>query len=379
MTDRRGRGTLAAGVKHACAAPRLAVVAGLAVQALLAGCHSPPGDKPALDGGLSDARPSDAAGPLTIDIAVTGCGTFDPTNVVCSGRAPMTLAFSPVGSASLTGFQWRFGDGSASVSDRAPVHTYALPGRYDVTVTGLEGTAGTVSATRIGLVVVKSIGAGMPCDVDAQCASGLACVCKRGAGCDPAFARGICSTPCPTGFCGDAVCAVYTVPVPAGAADAGSAADAAAATWSPICLASCSDGNSCPAGFSCQAFHAGGAGAAGWVLGCLPTGAASDLGGSCRNADGVLDNGRCASGTCAPFGANGLCSASCQPPFVCPDNAACARVGAAQVCLAACSAELPCASDPRTACQAALPADAGADGGLPIISGDPTQTYCAPR
>ncbi len=364
-------------MRHAFAAPRLAALVTLA---LLAGCRSSSDAPHPPDGSASDGARSDAAGPLTIDIAVTGCGTFDPTNVVCSGRAPMTLAFSPVGSASLTTFLWRFGDGSASVSDRAPVHTYALPGRYDVTVTGLEGNNGTVTETRTGLVVVKSIGAGMPCDVDAQCASGLACVCKRGAGCDRAFARGICSTPCPTGFCGDAaVCAVYPLPAPASAADGGSPVDAGAAPWTPICLADCSDGNSCPAGFSCQAFHAGGAGASGWVLGCLPAGAASDLGGSCRNAEGVLDNGRCASGTCAPFGANGLCSASCQPPFVCPANAACARVGAAEVCLVACSAELPCSTDPGTACRAALPPDAGADGGLPVLSGDPTQTYCAPR
>lgn len=371
--------------RTARAARRLAgasVPAALVLCAALAaaGCHSS-GASPGPPDAGADAQPNDAATPLTIDIAVTGCGSFDPTNVVCSGRAPLTLAFSPVGSASLTTFRWRFGDGTAPASDRAPTHTYALPGRYDVSVTGQQASGGTVSQTRTGLVVVKSIGAGAPCDVDAQCASGLACLCKRGAGCDPAFRAGICSTPCPTGFCGDAVCAAYALPAPPSASDGGAAVDAGAAAgvWSPICLADCSDGNACPAGFSCQAFHAGGAGASGWVLGCLPAGATSDLGASCRNAAGVLDNARCASGYCAPLGTNGLCSASCQAPLTCPQNAACARVGTAQVCLAACSASVPCSSDPGTACRAPAPADAGTDAGLPVVSGDLTQTYCAPR
>jgi len=353
----------------------------------LAGCHSSGGSggvEPGRDGGAPDA-----ATPLTIDIAVTGCATYDVTNVVCAGHAPLSLAFAPVGSPALTTFLWRFGDGSAPVSDRAPVHVYTLPGRYDVSVTGQGPTVGAVSQTRAGLVVVLSVGAGGPCDVDAQCASGLACACKRGSGCDPAFVRGFCSTPCPTGFCGDevvpghadAVCAATSVPAPParGASDAGLPRDGGTTSWSPICLANCADGAPCPAGFSCRQLHAGGSTAAGWVQGCLPAGAAGDLGVSCRNADGVLDDARCASGYCAPLGANGLCSASCQSPLTCPGGAACARIGAAQVCLASCSAALPCPVDPSITCQPGSAPDAGADGGLPIISGDLSQTYCAPR
>lgn len=338
----------------------------------------------ARDGGVLDA-----ATPLTIDIAVTGCATYDVTNVVCAGHAPLSLAFAPVGSPALTTFLWRFGDGSAPVSDRAPVHTYALPGRYDVSVTGQGSAVGAVSQTRAGLVLVLSVGAGGACDVDAQCANGLACACKRGGGCDPAFVRGFCSTPCPTGFCGDevvpghtdAVCAAYTVPAPAGPAssDAGASLDAGAPSWSPVCLANCADGAPCPAGFSCRQLHEGGASAAGWVQACLPAGAAGDLGASCRNADGVFDNARCASGYCAPLGTNGLCAASCQPPLTCPSGAACARIGAAQVCLASCSAAVPCLADPAIACRSGTAPDGGSDGGLPIVSGDPGQTYCAPR
>jgi len=352
----------------------------------LAACHGG-GGAGGMDAGRDSGAP-DAATPLTIDIAVTGCATYDVASVTCSGHAPLALAFAPVGSPALTTFLWRFGDGSAPVSDRAPVHTYALPGRYDVSVTGQGPTVGAVSQTRAGLVMVLSIGAGGPCDVDAQCASGLACACKRGSGCDPAFVRGFCSTPCPTGFCGDevvpghadAVCAAYTIPAPAarGGPDGGVPADAGA-SWTPVCLANCADGASCPAGFSCRQLHAGGSGAAGWVQACLPAGAAGDLGASCRNADGLLDNTRCASGYCAPLGTNGLCSASCQPPLTCPGGAACARIGAAQVCLAGCSAGVPCSSDPWIACRTGTPADAGTDGGLPIVAGDLSQNYCAPR
>ncbi len=368
----------------------LAVWAALAWCAALApaGCRDRAGGT-ALDAGR-DGGAVDAATPLSIDIAVTGCASYDVANVVCSGHAPVTLAFAPVGSPALTTFLWRFGDGSPPVSDRAPVHTYALPGRYDVSVTGQGPMVGAVSQTRTGLVVVLSIGAGGLCDVDAQCANGLACACKRGSGCDPAFTRGFCSAPCPTGFCGDevmpghagAVCAAYTVPAPPArtAADGGAAADAAAPTpWSPVCLANCADDAACPPGYGCAQLHAGGAGVSGWVQGCLPLGLAGPLGASCRNADGALDNGRCASGFCAPFGTNGLCAASCQAPLTCPESAACARVGSSQLCLATCSSAFPCSSDPAISCRTATSPDGGVDGGLTIVSGDLGQTYCAPR
>ncbi len=147
------------------------------------------------DAGTHDAAASDAALPPKIDISVTGCASLEPADSAaadggatdCLGPAPLTVRFSPVGSPGLTTFLWRFGDGSPPVSDRAPTHTYALPGRYDVSVTGGAGTMGTVSKTRAGLIVAQTIGVGGACDVDAQCASGLTCVCKAGAGCGPAF------------------------------------------------------------------------------------------------------------------------------------------------------------------------------------------------
>ena len=48
-------------------------------------------------------------------------------------------------------------------------------------------------------VVVEPLPAGAPCDVDDQCGDGLACLCAPGSGCAPAFTRGVCSMACDTG------------------------------------------------------------------------------------------------------------------------------------------------------------------------------------
>jgi PKD repeat protein len=342
--------------------------------AALAGCSSSSPARPSHDAGALDAA-GDAIAANTLDIAVTGCGAFDVDAGVesCSGPAPLTVRFSPVGAPGLTTFVWDFGDGTPQSSDVAPVHTYTLPSQYNVSVKAGSSAVGTIPATRPGLIVALAVPAGGACDVDAQCAFGLTCFCKAGDGCSPAFARGICSIPCADGVCQtQAVCAVYSLPSsgPAGAADGGSPGETA-------CLADCSGGNGCAPGFVCQSFHAGGTGATGWVLACLPAGAAGDLGASCRTAGGALDNTLCASGYCSPIAANGFCSASCQVPLSCPAGAACARLSAGQLCVPSCGADRPCSGDPTVACQAPAPADAGA-GGLPIVTGDFTQTYCAP-
>jgi PKD repeat protein len=191
---------------------------GLAVCALLpcvalSACHTrvyAPGDG-GPDAFAGDAPASDVAGTLALDIAVTGCTTFDVVAERCAGAPPLTLTFSPVSSASLTRFLWTFGDGSPTSSERAPTHTYVLPGTYDVSVVG-AGTAGSVSRTRAQLVVVATLATGTPCDVDAQCAHGMACLCGGGA-CAPTFARGLCTSVCPSAGCGTGtVCATLDVP-----------------------------------------------------------------------------------------------------------------------------------------------------------------------
>ncbi|HVV51188.1 MAG TPA: PKD domain-containing protein [Polyangia bacterium] len=345
-------------------------MAGLAALGLTAlGCHERSYVPPADAGPRADAA-GDALTPLTLDISVTGCAAFDVTAVVCSGPAPLTVSFAPVASPTLTTFRWTFGDGTAPSTEPAPTHTYALPGSYDVGVTG-QGASGTVAQVRHGLVSVLSLPTGAACDVDSQCGSGLACLCKLGSGCGAAFARGICSTACPTGFCGTgAVCAAIALgaPVPDGGPPA------------PVCLADCSGGAACAPGFVCQQLRSGG-GASGWIDACLPLGAAGDFGSSCRDANDVLQDAACTTGFCADLGVLGMCSAPCGGGQPCPPGAACATVAGAAtpLCLPACSAATPCTGDPGLGCVVAEAADAGTDGGLAISAGAPGVAYCAPE
>ena len=346
--------------------------------ALPLGCHQRGYVVPVPDGGISDARGGDLSAPLTLDISVTGCPSFDAVRVVCSGSAPLTVSFAPVGSPALTTFLWTFGDGTPSSSERAPSHTYALPGNYDVGVTGQGDSVGSVSQIRHALISVGALATGAACDVDNQCSDGLRCLCKSGSGCGPAFSRGICSTACVTGFCGaGAVCAAFSLGAATNGGDSGLTPDAG--RTSPVCLANCSDGATCAPGFVCQQIPGGG-GAGPWVHGCLPLGAASDFGSSCRNANGVLDGSGCTTAFCANVGALGLCSAACDGSHPCPAGAACGRLSAtSEVCLPACSPTTPCTSDPSLGCTLATDAGAGSDGGLVLTAGDPGVAYCAPR
>jgi hypothetical protein len=273
-----------------------------------------------------------------------------------------------VGSPSFTNFLWSFDDGSPPSTERAPMHTFTLPGQYEVSVTGQLGAMGGQVPSRDYLVSVAPVAAGASCDVDKQCGAGLQCLCQVGAGCGPAFSRGICSTVCATGFCGTgATCAAFALG-PTG--DGGNAA-------SPVCLADCSGGAACGPGYVCQQIP-GGPNAPSWVDGCLPLGAANDFGSSCRDANGVLQNRACTTGLCADIGTLGMCTVGCDGTHPCPTGAACARLpGRGALCLPACSATTPCTSDPGLGCT--TPSDAGVDGGLTITGGDVGAAYCAPH
>ena len=324
----------------------------------------------------NDASPvldasSDAPVLPVLHISVTGCATFDLASEVCAGPAPLTVTFAPVGSAALDTFRWTFGDDTPFSMETAPTHTYALPGSYPVTVNG--GSLENRNYTVMGLacsVSVLPLAAGTACDVDGQCGDGLACFCKSGGACGAAFARGVCSTTCSTGFCGTgAVCADIAL----GAPGAGGGAPA------PVCLADCSGSATCAAGFVCQQIPSGGTSAA-WVSACLPLGAAKDFGASCRDANDALDDTACTTGHCADVGALGMCTVNCSGAQDCPSGAACATLpGAAnRLCLPPCSATFPCTGDPGLQCRTAV-GDAGADGGLSISGGTPGGAYCAPR
>lgn len=316
---------------------------------------------------------NDAATLPSLGISATGCTTFDVENAICYGTAPLTVSFAPVGSSAFTNFLWNFGDSSPPSTERAPTHTFTLPSsgadhNYEVSVTGQVGETGGTVASPATEVIVTSAPAGAACDVDKQCGQGLQCLCQVGSGCAPAFSRGICSTPCATGFCGiGSVCAQVALgPTPADAGTAG-----------PFCLTDCSGSATCAPGYVCQKMR-GGPGGSTWVSACLPLGAVRDFGLSCRDADGVLEDSTCATGHCADIGALGMCTAICDTAHPCPSGGACARLpGGAELCLPTCSAATPCTSDPGLACTA--PPDAAVDGGLSIAGGTAGLTYCAPR
>ncbi len=332
-------------------------------------CHQHVYVVPPDAGPLKDAA-GDLAGPPGLAISVTGCATFDVETRTCTGPAPLTLSFTPVGSPGLTFFRWTFDDGTPASTDTAPTHTFALPRATPYEI-GVVGSYAKGTVTGIGCQVsVSALAAGAACDVDEQCGDGLACLCKLGSGCGPAFSRGICSTSCATGFCGTgAVCAAIAL---------GPTADGGAAA--PVCLSDCSGGGTCAPGFVCQQLPSGGTATSGWVHACLPLGAAKDFGASCRNAAGDLDDTACTTGHCADLGALGMCSAPCGAGQICPAGAACALLTGAStpLCLPACSPATPCNGDPALRCTPAAAADAGIDGGLAITAGTPGVDYCAP-
>jgi glucose/arabinose dehydrogenase len=69
-----------------------------------------------------------------------------------SGIAPLTVALTNRSSGSYQARVWELGDGQVSTVEN-PVHTYALPGSYSVTLT-IVGPAGSDSRTRAGYVTV---------------------------------------------------------------------------------------------------------------------------------------------------------------------------------------------------------------------------------
>ena len=180
------------------------------------------------DASIDGVKP-DVSSPLALTISVTGCTSYDPVVPLCSGPPPLALAFAPVGSPELIEFTWTFGDGTPSTTERAPSHSYAHLGEYDVTVKGGTADKGSVNPPSPLRVKVEALATGAPCDVDEQCGSGLTCTCARG--CAPAFTHGVCSAACETAGCQQgAVCAAITL---APVADGGAPA--------PLCLASCED------------------------------------------------------------------------------------------------------------------------------------------
>ena len=325
------------------------------------GGDAPPFDAPAVGDGIA---------PLSLDFTATGCGAFDLGASRCSGGAPLTVTFSPIGSPSVTQFLWDFGDGTPMSRDRSPRHSYTLPGTFTVTLVG-DGASGSLSRTHAQFIAVAAAALGQLCDVDAQCASGLRCLCGSATDCGGAFARGLCTVDCIGGACDSgAFCADLSLGTP-------SNPSLVAPFQRALCVPPCTDDRACAAGLRCRQLPASAAGDIHtWMNGCFPA-VPADVGKPCRAPNGTLSDAACAGGQCADLGALGLCTATCDETGGCPSGSACARFGDGRLlCLRSCAAAADCGADPLLGCQAGAAAPGTL--GFTVITAGAGPMACAP-
>jgi hypothetical protein len=326
------------------------------------GADAADGSRDTQEGGPGDVRPV----PPMVDFTVGDCPRLDPTLPQCRGAAPLTLTFVPLTSGNVSSFVWDFGDLTNS-SEAQPVHTYVLPGSYDVGITGMPGPAAKL---RKAYVVVTANLLGDACDVDRQCdmEMGLSCVCGAAEQCPTAFARGHCTRACSTSSCPEnALCADLGLNVPP--------APGTTDGWrSRHCLRRCTMDRDCPAGRRCRLVPVAGAPER-WERACF-YGFPSDLGASCRGANGTPQNEQCMGGVCADLGALGVCSLDCSTR-PCPTGTVCASFNdGRKLCLRPCTGGLSCRDDPLLGC--VLP---GTPGPLGFTAAESTAgaTYCTPK
>jgi PKD repeat protein len=315
-------------------------------------------------------RPEGGPTPLVLEFTMTGCARFDLASNRCTGSAPLRISFAPLSSASLNRLVWDFGDGTPMTTDRSPVHTYSLPGMYNVTLVA-EAAEGTLS--RSHLIEVGAAALGGHCDVDAQCAPGLGCVCGSTTSCHPAFSSGVCAVGCQEGLCnGGAVCADLSV----------SAREDPTAALDPwrrrLCLAPCRTDADCVTGLRCRDLPSYAPSApVSWRRACFVA-FPLEVGSPCRAPGGQLTGSSCTTGSCLDLGALGSCSQSCSGAVGCPVGTACAQLGDGRsLCLRDCASPADCAHDPLLACE---PPGSGGRLGFTVSPGTPAGgTYCAPR
>ena len=138
---------------------------------------------------------------------------------VTSGPAPLDVAFADRSTGAFTDWSWDFGDGAGSTA-QSPVHTYAAPGVYTVTLRA-SGPEGSDSERKVDYVTaedaIDSDGDGTP-DTQDGCPHDPAKVAPGVCGCGAAETDGDgdgvadCVDPCPAdpvndsdgdGVCGD--------------------------------------------------------------------------------------------------------------------------------------------------------------------------------
>ncbi|MDB4965881.1 MAG: domain containing protein [Myxococcales bacterium] len=355
-----------------------------------AGCGDDRGNADAaapLDLGIPDVGAALDGPPLLRGVfTISGCSTLDTSTGQprCSGRAPLSLTFVPLGSGVDT-FVWTFAGGDPATSKTvSPVVTFGTPGTYPVMLAA-GGSAGTTTAN--GVVVVSAGATGSACldDTDCDAGAGLFCVCKPGElGCAGALAIGLCARTCSGSVCSAGeICSDFTrggAYVPSSGSDGGVAAE----VWRrALCVPACTTAAQCRAGLACRDLPALSAGATAggvysWKKGCFAT-VGGDDGDACRSPDGVADPSRCLSGRCDDYGARGLCSSPCTTSSDCPPTAGCATYNgppATSACVRRCDATAPCTADPLLDCEAAN--QVGGLGFSVTPSESPSVRFCAP-
>ncbi len=301
----------------------------------------------------------DASAPLGwVDFAISGCSSGDGSEASpCLGQSPLTLQFTALAPAQIDSHVWSFGDGSMPDPSRGPIHRFASPGSYDISL-NVDGPGGSAGRTRLAAVVVIPAALGSECSTDAHCASAN-CVCDSDTSCPPPLDQGFCALDCESHEeCGGNLCINL-------------GEDDGDAPWRrTTCLPSCApNADECGANSSCQALN-GVDGTFGHA--CFATGLLAAIGESCRDADNVLNDDLCASGLCMDLGLRGMCSASCETTE-CPEDSVCITPTSgtpSALCVATCDVAA-CDGDPQLRCRA--PGDDFSIVGDAIVEG-----YCTP-
>lgn len=105
------------------------------------------------DGGMQECFFESREGSAPPELIVNGAGL--PLHSAFyvkqpEGAVPFAVTFENLSTRSATSWLWDFGDGTTSTGT-VPVHTYATPGRYDVTLTATDAS-GSVTTTRPGYI-----------------------------------------------------------------------------------------------------------------------------------------------------------------------------------------------------------------------------------
>jgi PKD repeat protein len=96
---------------------------------------------------------------VCVAVMLSGCARFDGvvdfTADPTSGKAPLSVRFTPSVGGDARRYVWSFGDGETS-TERSPEHTYVDPGTYTVILMVIPRRGEPESAIKIDCITVRS-------------------------------------------------------------------------------------------------------------------------------------------------------------------------------------------------------------------------------